>query len=117
MAENEIFWGLNIAGWTALTAIGTFGIALATILVAVVAGYQISEARRETRTNRTMEIIGRYDHDPVLEQALRHLAEGRDKGDLASNVMAYRLRHRIYPELSGIYSHRNETGLVYQRVN
>lgn len=91
MAENEIFWGLNIAGWTALTAIGTFGIALATILVAVVAGYQISEARRETRTNRTMEIIGRYDHDAVLEQALRHLAEGRDKGDLASNVMAYRL--------------------------
>jgi hypothetical protein len=89
--DDHIVWGLSEAHWVTLTAIGTFGIALATVLLAIVAGYQISEARRETRTNRTLEIISRYDECPVLERALRRMAKARDKGDLATNVQAYRL--------------------------
>jgi hypothetical protein len=89
--DQVVVWGLSVAEWGALTAIGTFGIALATLILAAVAGYQISEARRESRTNRTMEIVGRYEECPVLERAIRRMARARDKGDLASNVMAYRL--------------------------
>jgi hypothetical protein len=77
--DQVIVWGLSVADWSALTAIGTFGIALATLILAAVAGYQISEARRETRTNRTLEMVGRYDHCPVLERSLRRLARGRDR--------------------------------------
>ncbi|WP_147270244.1 MULTISPECIES: DUF4760 domain-containing protein [Rhodopseudomonas] len=75
----------------ALTAIGTNVLVIATLILAFVAGYQISEARRETRTNRTMEIIARYEECPVLERCLRRMARARDKGDLATNVKAYRL--------------------------
>ena len=91
MDDHAIVWGLSVAEWGALTAIGTFGIAAATLVLAAVAGYQISEARRETRTSRTMQIIGRYEECPVLERALRRMARARDKGDLATNVMVYRL--------------------------
>jgi hypothetical protein len=91
MDDHVVVWGLSVAQWGALTAMGTFGIAAATVLLAAVAGYQISEARRETRTNRTMQIVGRYDECPVMEQTLRNLAGARDKGDLASNVTTYRL--------------------------
>jgi hypothetical protein len=96
--QPEIFWGLTGTAWTAIGAIATIALALATIGVAWVAGYQIAAARteaaaarNEAKKTRTLEIVSKYDHDPVLDQALRNMARARDKGVLLTNARDYRV--------------------------
>jgi hypothetical protein len=99
MAAEQIVevWGLSVGHWHAVTAIGTVALTLATVALALVAGYQISAARSEAeaardeaKRTRTLEIVSRYDHDPVLDRALRRLARARDSKALYSATMLYR---------------------------
>jgi hypothetical protein len=96
--QPEIFWGLTVAAWTAIGAIATIALALATIGVAWVAGYQIAAARTEAaaaraeaKKTRTLEIVSKYDHDPVLDRALRRMARARDAKLFYVNVHDYRM--------------------------
>ena len=59
--------------------------------VAWVAWYQIGAARAEAKKTRTLEVVSKYDHDPVLDQALRRLAQARDEGVLLTKTRDYRL--------------------------
>jgi len=89
--QPEVFWGLAGFGWSVVTGIGTVGIALATASVACVAWYQISAARGEERKGRTLEMVQKYDHDPILDRALRRLARARDGKLLSANPIVYRM--------------------------
>jgi hypothetical protein len=91
--QLETFWGLTGTDWAAIGAIATIALALATIGVAWVAGYQIAAARKEAaaaraeaKKTRTLEIVSKYDHDPVLDRALRRMARGRDSKLLFTNT-------------------------------
>ena len=95
--QPDEFMGLSVAGWTAIGAVATIALALATIAVAWVAGYQISAARAEAaaardeaKRQRTLEVVSRYDHDPVLDRALRRMARARDSGRLFTDARTYR---------------------------
>jgi hypothetical protein len=92
MAEPvEIVWGLTAGEWAAFTGIATAALALATVGVAWVAWYQIGAARAEAKKTRTLEVVSKYDHDPVLDRALRRLARARDMGVLLTKTRDYRL--------------------------
>jgi hypothetical protein len=95
--QPEEFLDLSIAAWTAIGAMATILLAMATIAVAWVAGYQISSARaeavaarNEAKRQRTLEVVSRYDHDPVLDRALRRMARARDSGKLFTETRTYR---------------------------
>ena len=91
MAEPiEVVWGLTTGEWVAATGIATGALALATVGVAWVAWYQIGAARAEAKKTRTLEIVSKYDHDPVLDRALRRTARARDSKLLFTNTMDYR---------------------------
>lgn len=94
-AVKETFLGLSSDGWI---AVGTVGLFLATAVLAAVTVFlvlaareEIREVREEARKNRTLEIIGKYDHDPVLDRSLRRMARARDTGRLESHPRDYRL--------------------------
>jgi hypothetical protein len=100
MATEQIgdIWGLTVGHWHAVTGIGTVALTLATAALAIVAGYQISAARAEAEAARveakrtmTLEVVSRYDHDPVLDRALRRLARARDSKMLLTDTMRYRM--------------------------
>src|SRR5271154_3111276 len=89
--QAEIVWGLTVAQWGAFTGIATAALTLATVGVAWVAWYQIGAAREESKKTRTLEVVSRYDNDPVMDRALRRMARGRDNGTLLTNPRDYRL--------------------------
>lgn len=89
------FLGLTAEGWIAA---GTFGLFLATAVLAGVTVFlvrtardEIREVRSEARKNRTIEMVGRYDHDPILDQALRRMARARDTGELYTDPHGHRM--------------------------
>lgn len=99
MATEQVadIWGLSIGHWTAVTGIATVALTIATAALAIVAWYQIGAARAEaeaaraeSKRTRTLEIVSRYDHDPVLDRALRRLARARDSKALYTATMQYR---------------------------
>lgn len=55
-------------------AIATFALAIATLVLVVVGVVQIQLVKDEARRNRTLDIVSRYDFDPVLDTALLKLA-------------------------------------------
>lgn len=99
MAAEQIgdIWGLTVGQWTAVTGISTVALTVATAALAFVAWYQIGAARAEAETaraeakrTRTLEVVSKYDHDPVLDRALRRLARARDSKVLYTATMQYR---------------------------
>jgi hypothetical protein len=95
--EIEAIWGLSVGHWHAITGIGTVALTLATVGLAAVAWYQIAaarteaiSARAEAKRTRTLEVVSRYDHDPVLDRALRRMARARDSRQLFDNTRLYR---------------------------
>ena len=99
MATEELqeVWGLTVGHWHAVTGIGTVALTLGTAALAWVAWHQIgaaraeaTAARAEAKRTRTLEIVSRYDHDPVLDRALRRMARARDSGALFSETKLYR---------------------------
>jgi hypothetical protein len=99
MAAEEIafVWGLSVGHWHAVTGIGTVALTLATVGLAGVAWYQIAAARAEAvaaraeaKRTRTLEVVSRYDHDPVLDRALRRMARARDSRRLFEETRLYR---------------------------
>jgi hypothetical protein len=96
--QPEVFWGLTGTAWTAIVALATIALAVATVAVAWVAGYQIAAARKEAemarieaKKARTLEVVSRYDHDYVLDCAIRRLARARDEKKLYDEIHKYRV--------------------------
>ncbi|HKS87724.1 MAG TPA: DUF4760 domain-containing protein [Pseudolabrys sp.] len=72
--SGEEFLGIGPEGWT---AIGTMSLAALTIFIAIFGYYQLTSARDESRHNRTLEAVERYEFDPILDSCLRRLAMAR----------------------------------------
>jgi hypothetical protein len=70
---------------TTILAFATIGLALATIALAVIAGYQISSIREESRKERTLEACNRYDLNPVIRGATRRLRKAINSGAYKAN--------------------------------
>jgi hypothetical protein len=92
---KEAFLGLTSEGWIAVGTIGLFAattvLASVTVFLVLAAREEIREVREEARKSRTLEIVGRYDHDPVLDRALRRMGRARDLKRLTTNPNDYRL--------------------------
>jgi len=94
MADPTFIY-LNSTDWTAITAI-------ATVVLTLVAYFQISAAREEARINRTLAACDRYDLDPILDAVTRRLGKARDSGALKRNPRRH--RHDIYSILNYLES-------------
>lgn len=74
-------------GWTAL---GTMVLAVVTTLLVAVGAFQIAALKREQLKSRTLVEASKYDTDPVLNECIRMLHEGRVSGALVDDPLKYR---------------------------
>ena len=57
----------------AWTAIGTFGLIAATVVLVAVGLYQTNRLVDDARLNRSLAACDRYDHDPIIDHCLRRI--------------------------------------------
>jgi len=93
-----VTWGLDATDWTAINAIGTLLLVVATVALAFVAGTQLSAARKEAAAargealrSRTIAVCEKYENDPVLDRCCQVLSKAQKSGALYSKPHEYRL--------------------------
>ncbi|MBL8557945.1 MAG: DUF4760 domain-containing protein [Hyphomonadaceae bacterium] len=75
---------------TSVTAWATVGLLIATLVLAVVAGYQIHTLRAENRRERTLSVCMKYDSDSVIVESTRSLRRARNSGDIRAKTSKFR---------------------------
>jgi hypothetical protein len=109
-APPETFWALTATDWTAVTALATGALVVATLILAWVAYVQLAAAREEaraaheeTRDTRTLAVCDRYDLDPALDTACRRLRRAYDNGDLKRYPERYQFDlHSLFNYLESV---------------
>ena len=86
--QPSTFLGLVAETWI---AIGTVGLALATLALFIAALSQTISIRNEARRSRTLAICERYDFDPVLDRCLRNLRRAKASGSFEKDPVRYRI--------------------------
>jgi hypothetical protein len=107
--DGERFLGLKADAWI---AIGTFALTGVTLFLGVVALRQLKMAQEDSRNNRTLVAVDRYDFDPVLDRCLRRLRKAYElkevpiRGDVVTllnylEAIAIGIEQGVYdPELA-----------------
>ncbi len=73
------------------TAIFTAATAAATMALAIVAWYQISQATHQTKGWQTLAACEKYESDAVLDRCARRLFFARKSGSFATDPPSYRV--------------------------
>lgn len=88
MHEKQIFlFWFDAEQWLAL---GTWALVAATTFLFFAAWRQIKEIRNENRKAATLAVLGQYDLNPNLYEALKTLWEARESGDLQKTPRKFR---------------------------
>ncbi len=87
--------GQSAEWWTAL---GTWAIFIATLLLGLIALGQISSAREENRITQTLIACGQYDTSTVIFESCKKIMAAKDAGTLVTD--AYALRQEILTVLN-----------------
>lgn len=82
-------FGMNATDWSAVTALATVLLVVATGWIALVARNQIASLREENMRGRTIVACERFDLDPVLGPIVKQLTNARRNKSLRKNPIKY----------------------------
>jgi hypothetical protein len=86
-AAIELLWGHSPEFWV---AVGTAGLALATVVLALIGLRQIAASKLENRQWETLKACDRYTFDPILDGCLRKLRDVKAAGNFVGHEKDFR---------------------------